>query len=302
MSGGKGAGVRLIDIRVSEHAGFCWGVERALEIARRAAESAPAPVRSLGPLIHNPGVIEDLARQGIAVVDDPAEVDGGTVIIRSHGVEHDVTDAMAARAVNLVDATCTFVKSAQEKAKRLRDQGYLVVILGEPEHPEVLGIRSYAGGDALVVEGPEGLPTHIERTKVGVVVQTTQPPERLSALVAALAPRVRELQVFNTICSATEQRQKAAVSTARSVDVVIVIGGRNSGNTTRLAELCAAVQPRTYHVETAAEIQAEWLRDAESVGITAGASTPPDQIEAVAARVRQIARQANGDPAQEAAT
>jgi 4-hydroxy-3-methylbut-2-enyl diphosphate reductase len=242
----------------------------------------------LGPLIHNPGVIEDLARQGIAVVDDPSCVGGGTVIIRSHGVEHEVIDALAARAVNLVDATCTFVKSAQEKAKRLRDQGYLVVILGEPEHPEVLGIRSYAGADALVVEGPEGLPAEITRPKVGVVVQTTQPPERLAALVAALAPRVRELQVFNTICSATEQRQKAAVSTAAAVDVVIVVGGRNSGNTTRLAELCSAVQPRTYHVESAAEIQPEWLEGARSVGITAGASTPPDQIEAVVESVRRV--------------
>jgi len=222
------------------------------------------------------------------VVDDPSCVGGGTVIIRSHGVEHEVIDALAARAVNLVDATCTFVKSAQEKAKRLRDQGYLVVILGEPEHPEVLGIRSYAGADALVVEGPEGLPAEITRPKVGVVVQTTQPPERLAALVAALAPRVRELQVFNTICSATEQRQKAAVSTAAAVDVVIVVGGRNSGNTTRLAELCSAVQPRTYHVESAAEIQPEWLEGARSVGITAGASTPPDQIEAVVESVRRV--------------
>lgn len=279
---------RPVEIKVSKHAGFCWGVERALEIARRAAETAPPPVRSLGPLIHNPGVIEELGRQGIVVVDDPAQVAGGTVIIRSHGVEHDVTDALAALGVNIVDATCTFVKSAQEKAKRLRDQGYLVVILGEPEHPEVLGIRSYAGGDALVVEGPEGLPDALSHSRVGVVVQTTQPPERLAALVAALAPRVRELRVFNTICSATEQRQKAAVATAAAVDVVIVVGGRNSGNTTRLSELCAAVQPRTYHVESAEEILPEWLTGAASVGITAGASTPPDQIETVVARVREL--------------
>lgn len=277
-----------LDIRVSEHAGFCWGVKRALDMARRAAAAAAPPVRSLGPLIHNPGVIEDLVDQGIVVVDDPASVRGGTVIIRSHGVEHEIIDRLAARAVNLVDATCTFVKSAQEKAKRLCDQGYLVVILGEPEHPEVLGIRSYAGVDALVVEGPEGLPAAITRPRVGVVVQTTQPPERLAALVAALAPRVRELRVFNTICSATEQRQKAAVSTAGAVDVVIVVGGRNSGNTTRLAELCTAVQPRTYHVESAVEIQSEWLTNASSVGITAGASTPPDQIQAVVEQVRRL--------------
>lgn len=276
------------EIRVSAFAGFCWGVERALAMAHQAAESAPKPVRSLGPLIHNPRVIRDLAAQGIEVVDRAEQLESGTAIIRSHGVQHQVLEGLQKRNINVVDATCTFVKAAQEKAARLREQGYLVVILGEPAHPEVLAIRSYAGADAMVVEGPDDLPPRLLKTRVGLVVQTTQASEKLAALVSSLAPRVRELRIYNTICSATEQRQQAAMETAEAVDVVIVVGGRNSGNTTRLAQLCRAVQPRTHHVESPGEIKAEWLHGAESVGVTAGASTPPEQIQAVVDRIREL--------------
>ena len=180
------------------------------------------------------------------------------------------------------------MKSAQEKAARLHEAGYAVIVLGEPDHPEVRGIRSYAGPGALVIERPEELPATLPR-RVGVVVQTTQSPERLAALSAALAPRVRELLVHNTICDATEKRQRAAVAMAAQVDLVIVVGGRDSGNTTRLAELCAAVQPRTYHVEEAGEIRPEWLEGVGVAGVTAGASTPRDQMDAVVARLESLA-------------
>ncbi|MCZ7662030.1 MAG: 4-hydroxy-3-methylbut-2-enyl diphosphate reductase [Thermoleophilia bacterium] len=279
-----------VEIRISEYAGYCWGVERALKLARQAAAEARGPIHTLGPLIHNPTVISALAQQGIEVLEDSRAKTAGTMIIRSHGVPRQVMDELAARAVAVVDATCTFVKAAQDKAARLREEGYQVVILGEPAHPEVLGIRSYAGPDSLVVEGPEDLPPELEKQRVGVVVQTTQSHERLAALSAALAPRVREMRVYNTICSATEQRQTAAVAMARAVDVVLVVGGKNSGNTTRLAELCAAVQPRTYHIESADEIRSEWLRNVMAVGVTAGASTPPEQIEAAVTRLREMVR------------
>src|SRR5680860_1590525 len=183
-------------IYVSDYAGYCWGVERALKVAHEAAEHAEKPVKTLGPLIHNPAVIEELVSRGVDLVESVESVDGGTVIIRSHGIP---------------------------KAARLRDQGYLVIVLGEPSHPEVLGIRSYAGPDSLVVQGPEDLPKRLPRSKVGVVVQTTQPRTRLSALVAELALRTRELLVCNTICNATHRRQRAAVETAESVDLVLVI-------------------------------------------------------------------------------
>jgi 4-hydroxy-3-methylbut-2-enyl diphosphate reductase len=188
----------------------------------------------------------------------------------------------------VVDATCTFVKAAQDKAARLRNEGYRVVILGEATHPEVYAIHSYAGPDALVVEDPADLPDDLPRGKVGIVVQTTQSRERLGALVQAILPRVRELRVFNTICDATEKRQEAAVALARTVELVLVVGGRNSGNTTRLAELCAAVQPNTRHIEAPTEILPEWVEGIDTVGVTAGASTPQKQIDAVVARLGQL--------------
>ncbi len=277
-----------LTIRLSECAGFCWGVERALEVARTAAAEAPSPVNTLGPLIHNPGVIADLQQRGVGVVSGVDELTSGTVILRSHGVPKETREELVAAGLNVLDATCRFVTSAQDKAARLKEQGYLVVIVGEKDHPEVLALRSYAGAESLVAETPLDLPDDLPNPRVGVVVQTTQSKERLAELVAYLAPRTRELLVHNTICSATEQRQTAAIAMARGVDVVIVVGGKNSGNTRRLAELCTVEQPRTYHVETAAEIDPAWLSGVTSVGVTAGASTPSEQIEAVIARLREI--------------
>ena len=277
-----------LEIRVSESAGFCWGVERALEVARRAATDARGPINTLGPLIHNPGVIAELRASGIGVVSRPEQVEEGTIILRSHGVPREIKEELLNSGLTVLDATCRFVKSAQEKAARLKERGYIVVILGEKDHPEVLALRSYAGEESVVVESPADLPSELPGNRVGVVVQTTQSQERLADLVAYLAPRSRELLVYNTICSATEQRQAAAISMAADVDVVIVVGGRDSGNTRRLAELCTGVQPRTHHIESADELEPRWFTEARSVGITAGASTPADQIDAVIRRIREM--------------
>ena len=277
-----------LEIRISDCAGFCWGVERALEMTLEAAGEAPPPVNSLGPLIHNPGVIADLKRRGVGVAGSPEEVTEGTVILRSHGVPRGTRERLAAQGLTVIDATCPFVTSAHEKAARLKKDGYLVIILGERDHPEVLGLRSYAGDDSLVAESPSDLPEQIPNRKIGVVVQTTQSQERLSELVAHLAPQTKELLVHNTICNATEQRQAAAIAMAGEVDAVVVVGGRESGNTRRLAELCTLQQPRTQHVESAVEIDPSWFRGLRTVGITAGASTPPEQIEAVAAVLREV--------------
>jgi 4-hydroxy-3-methylbut-2-enyl diphosphate reductase len=275
-------------VRVSDCAGFCWGVERALDITLQAAEDAPEPVNTLGPLIHNPAVIGDLKMRGVGVISEPSEATEGTVVLRSHGVPKDAKETLAAAGVTVIDATCPFVTAAQEKAARLKADGYLVIILGEKDHPEVLGLRSYAGENSLVIESPADLPVKLPSRRIGVVVQTTQSLERLSELAAHLAPQARELLIHNTICNATEQRQTAAIAMAEQVDAVIVVGGKNSGNTRRLAELCRAKQVKTYHVESAAEIDPAWLEDTMVVGITAGASTPPEQIEAVAQAVREF--------------
>jgi (E)-4-hydroxy-3-methyl-but-2-enyl pyrophosphate reductase len=277
-----------LEVRISESAGFCPGVERALELTLDAAEEAPKPVCTLGPLIHNPSVVAHLKAKGVGVISEASELAAGTVILRSHGVPRNVREGLLDSGLNVVDATCPFVTSAQEKAAHLREAGYLVIILGDRDHPEVLALRSYAGELSLVVESAADLPDRLPGARIGVVVQTTQSAERLSKLVAALAPHARELLVHNTICNATEQRQAAALSMASEVDAVVVVGGAESGNTRRLAELCRGRQPRTYHVEAAGELHASWFEEAEVVGVTAGASTPSEQIDAVAAALRSM--------------
>jgi 4-hydroxy-3-methylbut-2-enyl diphosphate reductase len=180
------------------------------------------------------------------------------------------------------------VTSAQEKAAQLCEDGYYVIILGDRDHPEVLALRSYAGEKSLVVESSADLPDRLPSAKIGVVVQTTQSKGRLAELTARLAPEVRQLLVHNTICNATELRQNAALEMASDVDAVVVVGGRESGNTRRLAELCTQRQMRTYHVESAEELDPAWFTGAAVVGVTAGASTPPDQIEAVVVALEEM--------------
>jgi 4-hydroxy-3-methylbut-2-enyl diphosphate reductase len=275
-------------VRISESAGFCPGVERALQLTVDAVYQAAQPINTLGPLIHNPSVVSDLKARGVGVVADATESSSGTIILRSHGVPKSVREQLAASGVNVVDATCPFVTSAQEKAARLKEDGYLVIILGDRDHPEVLALRSYAGEESLVIESCDDLPERLPSRRIGVVVQTTQSVERLSALVARLSPQARELLVHNTICNATEQRQAAALAMASEVDAVVVVGGSESGNTRRLAELCRSRQSRTFHVESADELQPAWFKGATSVGVTAGASTPPEQIDAVANALRKM--------------
>jgi 4-hydroxy-3-methylbut-2-enyl diphosphate reductase len=278
-----------LSVRISESAGFCWGVERALQLTLDAVDEAPQPINTLGPLIHNPSVVADLNKKGVGVISDPAQASGGgTIILRSHGVLRSVKDKLEASDATVIDATCPFVTSAQEKAARLAEDGYLVVILGDRDHPEVLALRSYAGDRSLVVESPHDLPAKLPSRRIGVVVQTTQSQERLAELVACLAPQVRELLVHNTICNATEQRQAAALAMASEVGAVVVVGGKESGNTRRLAELCRSRQPTTHHIESAQELDPAWFSGVQVVGVTAGASTPPEQIDAVAAALREI--------------
>lgn len=274
-------------IEVARYAGVCYGVERALKMAAEAARGGHE-VRTLGPLIHNPQAVESLRARGIEVAACLDEVADGTVVIRTHGVDPAIIAAAREKGLDVVDATCPFVSTAHQVAERLKSDGYTVVIVGEADHPEVEGILAHAGGDAIVVEEVGDLPAKLPSRRVGVVVQTTQSLSRLTAVVDALLPRVSEIKVHNTICSATGQRQRSAEELAHTVDVMLVVGGHNSGNTNRLAEICAAVNPRTHHVETAAELDPAWFVGAESVGITAGASTPDEQIQGVIAAIEAM--------------
>jgi 4-hydroxy-3-methylbut-2-enyl diphosphate reductase len=270
-----------VEIVVARYAGYCYGVERALRTTEEALEGAVGPVASLGPIIHNPTVVGQLETRGVAVVDDAEHVESGTLIVRTHGVAPHVVERARERNLAVVDATCPFVAVAQRKAASLREAGYTVVVLGERDHPEVAGLQGFAGEGAVVVEDAAGLPLERLRGKrVGLVVQTTQTRANLASVAAAVAPVAREMLVYNTICDATEKRQDAACELAAEVDAVVVVGGRNSANTARLAQLCLAIEPRTHHIESAAELRPEWFAGAARVGVTAGASTPDEEIEA----------------------
>jgi len=274
-------------VEVARYAGVCYGVERALKLASEAAGSGTR-VRTLGPLIHNPQAVDALRAQGVEVAGCLDEVADGTLVIRSHGVDPAIIDAARDKGLDVVDATCPHVSKAHEAAETLKREGYTVVIVGEAEHPEVEGILAHAGGEAIVVQTAEELPARLPSRRVGVVVQTTQSEARLAEVVDALLPRTNELRVHNTICAATAKRQMSAAELAESVDVVVVVGGHNSGNTTRLVEICREVNARTHHVETAAELDSAWFEGAESVGVTAGASTPSEQMEGVISAIEAI--------------
>jgi 4-hydroxy-3-methylbut-2-enyl diphosphate reductase len=290
------AAPRVVDadgcaIVIARHAGYCYGVERALRLTEDALASADRPVATLGPIIHNPSVVAALAARGADVVDRVSDAVGGALVVRTHGVAPEVVEEARGRRLKVIDATCPFVAVAQRKARALHEAGYTVVILGELDHPEVVGLQGFAGGEAIVVEDPGEVPLgRLRGRKVGVVVQTTQAHDALARLVASLAPNVRELLVYNTVCDATEKRQSAACELAAQVDVVIVVGGRNSANTMRLAQLCRGIEARTHHIESATELRAEWVRGARRVGVTAGASTPDDEIEATVARLQCLCR------------
>ncbi|MGC2063781.1 MAG: 4-hydroxy-3-methylbut-2-enyl diphosphate reductase [Thermodesulfovibrionales bacterium] len=277
-----------IEIITARRAGFCFGVKRAIDITFDIALHDPEGVYTLGPIIHNPQVIQRLKDEGIS----PVEVDGldatevKTLIIRTHGIPGQLYDNISKRGFKVIDATCPFVKKAQDYARVLAESGYQVVILGDRDHPEVKGLVSYAGSDAIVVDGT--VPAKGLKSKVGVVVQTTQPVDALKRLLSEIIEQAREVKVYNTICNSTALRLKETEDMAGRVDVMVVVGGKNSANTTQLANLCRSLGVSTYHIETADEIDVSWFVQARKVGITAGASTPDWIIFEVEKRIKDI--------------
>ncbi len=267
---------------LAEHAGACYGVQRALKIAYDAIDSG-RQVSTLGSLIHNPQVVADLEARGVQAVAGADDVESEAVIIRSHGITPSERAKLEDSCACVVDATCPHVARAQKGAAELAEAGCRVLVVGEKGHPEVESLVAYAGqGGAKVdvVLSPEEIPEDLY-APIGVVVQTTQTRANLQSVLDALAAKNIDPIVKDTICSATQHRQKAAAELARRVDAMVVIGGRNSSNTTRLAEICADACPRTHHIESAFELEEIDFSGVDVVGVTAGASTPADQITKV---------------------
>jgi 4-hydroxy-3-methylbut-2-enyl diphosphate reductase len=279
-----------MNIRKAVHAGYCWGVERALDIVTDTAAAHPGErMRTLGPIIHNPHVVRSLEEKGVQSVHGIDEMTSGdTVIIRTHGVSPETYEQAKVQGLNIVDATCPLVTLVQNKAKQLVQEGYHLVIFGNPRHPEIIGTIGHAGGNATVIESPEDIAKVSFPKRVGVVVQTTQEIELLASFLAKLAPRCKELKIFNTICNPTIERQEAARELAREVEVVIVVGGKNSSNTRHLAEVCREAGAVAHHIEDASELDPTWVEGRANVGVTAGASTPGWLMDQVIERLQAI--------------
>lgn len=258
-----------MEIYLAKHAGTCYGVERALKIASKLA--GKNNVYTLGHLIHNPQVVKELEEKGITCVKKLSEIHKGKVIIRAHGVPPQTIQKAEKLELKIIDATCPYVTKVHNLTKKLDKEGYQVIILGEKEHPEVIGIKGNSE-NAIVIENLEEA-KKIKYERIGLVSQTTQPKGKFEKVAKELEKHTKELKVYNTICNATEKRQKAAMELAKKVDLMIVLGGYESGNTRRLAELCSK-EIETYHIEKFSDLKKKVLKGKEKIGITAGASTP----------------------------
>ena len=249
--------------------------------------STKGNVYCLGPLIHNPQEVERLRLAGVRTVDDLSSLHPGDhLIIRSHGVPPRVLAEARDKGCTIIDLTCPFVGKAQRDAEALYKEGYQVIVVGEKKHPEVQSILGYAGDNGIVVETVNDIDGMKFGPRLGVVAQTTQSYGNFSEVVLKLLRLSKELKVFNTICNSTKERQDAARFLANQVDVMLVVGGRNSANTTRLVSVCRQEGKPTYHIEVADEIQPEWLLDMARVGVTAGASTPDWVLEGVLEKLK----------------
>jgi 4-hydroxy-3-methylbut-2-enyl diphosphate reductase len=279
-----------MQVLLAEEYGFCFGVERAVELVEDAL-SQGARVRTLGPLIHNTQEIQRLEAHGVATIDAPADVEGEvTAVIRAHGVTPQVQRELEARAAHVVDATCPFVTKVQKLAERAAAEGRDVVVVGNPDHPEMIGVVGYAPNNSYVVRdaGEVAKLPALLRAPLVVSQTTIKLSTFLEAAEAVRAKADREPQIVNTICSATRDRQDAARALAGQVEAFYVIGGKHSSNSLKLLSVCKEGCERSFLIETPQEINAEDLRGLERVGVTAGASTPNWLIEQVVARLREI--------------
>jgi 4-hydroxy-3-methylbut-2-enyl diphosphate reductase len=262
-------------------------------MVEEALASGRGPVTSLGPVIHNPQVVRSLEERGLRRAAELAEIGEGVVVVRSHGAPPHVYTELAQRGLEVVDATCPFVKKMHRQARRLFQEGYRVVIVGDRNHSEITSLTEDTSFQGLVVSGPGELQGLKITGRVGLTAQTTQTRENFQAVAERLLPKALELRIFNTICDSTTTRQTEARELSRRVDAMVVIGGRNSANTRRLAEICRETGTRTIWVETADELSPDTVGDARSIGLTAGASTPEWIITDVIRRLQSLPA---GDP------
>jgi 4-hydroxy-3-methylbut-2-enyl diphosphate reductase len=277
------------EVRIARRTGFCYGVREAIDKAKEAA-AAGKVTHTLGQVVHNEGVIAALQAQGIETVESLDQVgEGAAVVIRAHGVRPDVLARAEARGLDVIDGTCTWVIQEQREITKLVDEGYTIVLLGTPRHPEVVGLLGFAP-DAIVVDEEEDWESIPRRKKMALLSQSTQPPWKFEKLAAFMVGRCHELKIVNTVCPVTIRRQEDTVEAARSVDLMVVVGGRSSANTKELTRLCGIVGTPALQIESEEDLtDATVFAGARVVGVTGGTSTPIEDLRCVAERILRLA-------------
>ena len=282
-----------MEILLAKEMGFCFGVRRAVDMMEEATEETSHMV-SLGSVVHNPQVVAQLKERGLDVIASLEDVSSQPVAITAHGVSQAVVQELEDKGVSVLDTTCPIVTRSQQWAKRLTEEGFAVIVFGDPDHKETRGVLGWADGNAYAIPSIDDIPSLPSDmpTRIGVLSQTTETESHFADFVRALLEQrmdvISELRVINRPCNATTSQQAAARELAHKVDMMIVIGGRESANTHHLAEVTREEGTIAYQVESADDIQAAWLEGHERIGVTAGASTPDSAIDAVVARLREL--------------
>lgn len=266
-----------MQVKLATHRGFCFGVEDAIEMAEAAVEEhGSGNVVALGPVIHNKQVVGRLEERGLNQSGDMEKIDPSrSVLIRSHGAPPETFERAKTMGLNVVDATCVLVKRAQNVVRQLHEDGYHVVMIGDPNHPEVKGVIGYAPKVTVVDRGSDLEDALPYKERLGIVAQTTHSPEHVAEMIAEILKRpYREVKIVNTLCLEVTRRQESAVQLCREVDVMFVLGGLHSANTREMARMCREAGRDTYHLETWEQFEPRMVEGKEIAGITAGASTP----------------------------
>lgn len=287
----KSSNATLKEVKLASLAGFCYGVSRALDICLKTKSHNPQRnVCVLGQLIHNNQAIEYLEKNGIQTINSIADIpDGAICVIRSHGESPETLEKLKQKGIEVIDATCPDVKLVQNTAAQLAREDYQVIIIGQSDHPEVIAIQEHVNSQqkrrALIVSTLDDINNNkdliTKSKKVGIVVQTTNSMEKFTSLLSQLSSLCYEIRAFNTICNTTSQRQEQAKELAKEVDFMVIVGGKQSSNTTHLAQICKAININTVHIENANELKHYDLSSFNSIGVTAGASTPKFVIDEV---------------------
>lgn len=274
-------------IILAKDAGFCFGVDKAVKSVYSALKDKK-DLYSLGPFIHNPSVIKEFESKGLKIIDDVRKIKKGTVLIRTHGIDPSTFKIIKKKKLDFINTTCPFVKKLQHNIIKLDHEKFKIVIIGDKNHPEIKALLGYVKNKAVVINCVNDVDKLNMFPKIGVVVQTTYDFKKFKILSSLLLNKTNEIKIYNTICNATFNRQQNARNLTQQVDLMLIIGGKNSANTSCLYKLCKKYNKQTYHIETFNEIKKDWFKNIKKVGITGGASTPLKICKQIIKKIKEM--------------